>query len=86
MHKCYKCGTTKDLRPYGKDGAPVCFDCGTSTEEDQNIALEQFEKVLSKNVVYIPMDMNKPALSYEESIIITDSLEEIFPDFYKHEN
>ena len=31
--KCYDCGRTDDLRPYGPKGAMVCYDCATSTPE-----------------------------------------------------
>ena len=40
--KCSDCGKVKDLRPYGKDGAWVCFDCGMKDEEE---AKRQFDKL-----------------------------------------
>jgi hypothetical protein len=27
MDRCSECGAGDELRPYGKDGAPICFDC-----------------------------------------------------------
>lgn len=38
---CTICGEFSELRPYGKDGAFVCFPCGMKDEET---AMEQFEK------------------------------------------
>lgn len=33
-HNCFYCGPTeKELRPYGPDGAPVCYDCAFATPE-----------------------------------------------------
>lgn len=32
--KCSDCGDSAELRPYGKDGALVCFDCGMKDEEN----------------------------------------------------
>lgn len=30
--KCEDCGQLAELRPYGKNGANVCFDCGMKDE------------------------------------------------------
>lgn len=30
--KCYLCSTTEELRPYGPNGAWVCFDCAMKPE------------------------------------------------------
>lgn len=31
MKKCCVCGSSKEeLRPYGPDGAPICFPCATT--------------------------------------------------------
>ena len=43
--KCYYCGETDDLRPYGPKGAMVCFDCAMSTPErkaetERNFAMQ----------------------------------------------
>lgn len=35
MDKCYLCLGTEELRPYGKDGQIICFDCGTSPENEE---------------------------------------------------
>jgi ribosomal protein L37AE/L43A len=42
--ECSDCGDTGELRPYGKDGAWVCFDCGMKDEDE---ASRQFGKVLN---------------------------------------
>lgn len=31
--RCLYCGTIDDLRPYGKRGSMICFDCAMSTPE-----------------------------------------------------
>lgn len=30
---CAECGKLAELRPYGKDGARICFDCGRKDPE-----------------------------------------------------
>lgn len=30
--KCEYCGKIAELRPYGKDGANICFECGMKPE------------------------------------------------------
>lgn len=32
--KCEQCGNVEELRPYGKNGANVCFDCAMKDEEN----------------------------------------------------
>ena len=39
---CKTCGDEKETRPYGKDGAAVCFDCAMSTNEAKREAENQF--------------------------------------------
>ena len=37
MKRCYYCGKEfleEDVRPYGPNGAHVCFECGTSPEHN----------------------------------------------------
>jgi hypothetical protein len=29
--RCSACGHVKECRPYGKDGAQICFPCATAT-------------------------------------------------------
>ena len=29
---CEYCGKVEELRPYGKNGAKICFDCGMNPE------------------------------------------------------
>lgn len=31
---CEYCGKTDELRPYGKGGANICFDCGMENREE----------------------------------------------------
>jgi len=30
--RCEYCGKVDELRPYGKDGAKICYDCGIKPE------------------------------------------------------
>jgi RNA polymerase-binding transcription factor DksA len=39
--KCEDCGKIEELRPYGINGANVCFDCALKNEEN---AREMFVK------------------------------------------
>jgi hypothetical protein len=34
--KCEDCGAMSELRPYGKNGANVCFDCAMKDEANAN--------------------------------------------------
>jgi hypothetical protein len=43
---CEYCGTVDELRPYGKDGAKICFECGMKPENIKTTE-EMFGKVLS---------------------------------------
>jgi len=31
--KCEYCGKIAEMRPYGKNGEKICFECGTKDEE-----------------------------------------------------
>lgn len=42
--KCTDCGDVKELRPYGKGGAYVCFECGMKDEAEMK---RQFLKLLN---------------------------------------
>ena len=42
--RCSACGVKKELRPYGKNGAYVCFDCAM---KDEHTAKEQFRQRLT---------------------------------------
>jgi recombinational DNA repair protein (RecF pathway) len=46
FEKCAYCGKSDELRPYGKDGARICYDCGMKPENkaDTNAAIEKFLK------------------------------------------
>ena len=41
INNCQVCGKKEELRPYGKNGAWVCFECGMKDEEE---AKRQFNK------------------------------------------
>jgi len=43
---CTRCGKHDELRPYGKNGARVCFECGMSDKEEMN---RQMAKLFSDN-------------------------------------
>lgn len=44
MNHCIYCGTTEhELRPYGLNGAWVCFDCAMETPERQEELGRQFD-------------------------------------------
>jgi hypothetical protein len=40
MGVCEECGAIEELRPYGKGGKKVCFDCAMKNEKE---ALKQFK-------------------------------------------
>ena len=42
--KCSDCGEVDELRPYGKNGSWVCFDCMMKDEEEGK---KQFEKLFN---------------------------------------
>ena len=41
--KCEYCGKISELRPYGKNGANICFECGMQDEKESK---KQFRKIL----------------------------------------
>lgn len=43
---CEYCGKIDELRPYGKNGAKICFDCGMKPENKEHTS-KMFSKVLS---------------------------------------
>jgi hypothetical protein len=45
--KCEYCGKEAELRPYGKGGAKICFECGMKPE-DKAETDRQFEGLLSQ--------------------------------------
>lgn len=47
---CADCGQYKELRPYGKGGAWVCFKCAMKDEAEER---RQFDKVLSADISII---------------------------------
>lgn len=42
---CSECGKVAELRPYGKNGASICFSCGM---KDKETTEKQFMKYLEK--------------------------------------
>lgn len=48
--KCQECGQVEELRPYGKGGKFVCFDCMMKDEEEGK---RQFSKLLEQGGVII---------------------------------
>lgn len=39
--KCCHCGSSEsELRPYGPNGAPVCFDCAMKPENKRNTEVQ----------------------------------------------
>ena len=68
MNECFHCKntfSTEDLRPYGPNGALICFDCGMETPERKALASEMFQKVLdllhSDIVILTPTGPSAPA-------------------------
>lgn len=43
---CEYCGKISELRPYGKNGAKICFECGMKPENKQTTD-KAFEDVLN---------------------------------------
>jgi hypothetical protein len=44
--RCAECGELKELRPYGKDGARICFQCAMATPESRAEAEHRFGLLL----------------------------------------
>jgi hypothetical protein len=38
---CEYCGKLAELRPYGKNGARICFNCGIKNREETNKNMER---------------------------------------------
>lgn len=43
---CEYCGKVEELRPYGKNGAKICYECGMKPENAEMTAV-MFNKILS---------------------------------------
>ena len=56
---CHYCPADFDLRPYGPNGAYVCFPCAMATPEREQEAEEQFNKILDniKDPVLLDPDL-----------------------------
>lgn len=52
---CEYCGEIKELRPYGKNGANICFKCMMKNEDE---AKKQFSKVLDGVEVVVLNNLN----------------------------
>lgn len=53
--ECEECGATAELRPYGKDGARVCFACASKDPEE---TARQMKMILDRvDVVEVPADV-----------------------------
>ena len=52
MNACTECGKVADLRPYGKDFAPICYECSTllakTTMQDEARTRRNFVKRLNE--------------------------------------
>ena len=47
FRRCYVCGSSdEELRPYGKNGQDICFDCMISDSEREKEAKKQFSSQL----------------------------------------
>ncbi len=44
--KCEYCGKVAELRPYGKDGAKICFECGMKNREETERNMSNFFSAL----------------------------------------
>jgi hypothetical protein len=44
--ECEYCGKVAELRPYGRNGARICFECGMK-DENKVTTDKQFDKVLN---------------------------------------
>lgn len=72
---CSVCSNEDELRPYGKEGSLICFDCMTSCPEKEAEAKRQFAS-LFKGGKSVVIDDNGPRLpTYEEAVMIMDILE-----------
>ena len=69
--KCFKCGDAlSELRPYGPEGADVCFECMTSDPDLEEIAKGNFLDILGENpMILVDQDGNITVASSEEELI-----------------
>jgi hypothetical protein len=45
--QCTTCGEKKETRPYGKDGAAICFQCAMGSDEARQETERQFSAQLN---------------------------------------
>lgn len=43
---CFYCGTVEDLRPYGPDRNPICFQCMMADPEREKTAAAYFREAV----------------------------------------
>lgn len=56
---CAYCKCEEDLRPYGRDGAWICFTCAMGSDENKEEARRQLFKLLKDSnalIIVIPAD------------------------------
>jgi hypothetical protein len=72
--RCETCGLSRDLRPYGKGGALICFQCMKSSPKNEAEAARQFSKILARGDTII--DDNGPRRpTYAEAVALEDVLQ-----------
>jgi hypothetical protein len=57
LSTCEYCGTVAELRPYGKDGAHICFECGT---KDLETTEKMFAKAVEGATIIVPQNIITP--------------------------
>lgn len=81
--RCYVCGQSErdspevELRPYGKGGQPICFDCMNGDPERKAEAMRQFSDACDRvgpGVIVIGDSAGPRAGTYEETVFVADVL------------
>lgn len=54
---CTSCGKLDELRPYGKDGASICYECGM---KDIETTRAEFKKLLDEVDYLVPPKIKDP--------------------------
>jgi hypothetical protein len=62
--KCEYCGKTAELRPYGKGGAKICFECGMKPENRKTTDMMAIAAIKRTNI----HDVSQPILDGEELV------------------
>lgn len=80
---CYICHQSEDdssdieLRPYGKDGQPICFDCMTADPVREAEAMKQFSDACDRvggGLVVIGGSDGPRAATFAETEFVADVL------------